>query len=289
MRRTPQVDEHSAGSLGEGVGEETPTIAASRMDRRQQDYARYLLRKSGIDFERFRHARLGDQVGALISPFDHVVAVLLGFVPGLVIVLAIWWAFFGATAGVLGVATLMLAIVSGLGFGLLLGVIVDLRRSFRAVEEVLDLGVVAVREIHDESKQVGMSSLGRLSRDELTTGVAWVVMVPVVEVVLRKRLRVRLLSVPVVAALRRGLRMVLPLRVPPDASLRSAESAARVESAALPEASSGVVAYLERQRPAALALARRVRAAVLVPLTLTALVSLGTIAFVAWLLSWLFV
>lgn len=291
MPRSPQVDEHreqSDPARDAGAGGKLSTIEVAGLDRRQQEYASYLLRKSGIDFERFRHARLSDQVGALLSPFDHLLAVLLGVVAGLAMVLGVWWAFLGTAGGVLFGVTLALAIIAGLAFGLLLGMILDLRRSFRAVEDVVDLGVVAVREIHHESKQVGMSSLRRLSRDELATGVAWVVMVPVIETVLRKRFRVRLFSGPVLLVLRRGLRLVLPLRVPSDAAAQIAASSERVASAALPEDATGVVGYLERQRTAALRLARRVQVAVLVPLTVAAVASLGAIALVAWILAGLF-
>lgn len=285
-RSTPSLTTPSAG-----LAPSTEANLPFRMGAAEEKYAQYLMRKSGIDFERFRHAGLVDHVGGLISPLDHLLAFLLGAVPGFLLSIGIWYWFFSAAEPNTRAVMLVFAIVIGLAFGVVLGVVVDLLRSFRNVFGVIDLGVVAARSVRDESRNVGVSAVRRLSGDDIATGVSWIVFLPVLELTLRRRLKVRLVSVPIIAVLRQLLKVVVPLRIPSDAEAQIAAlpplSLEAVERSAEDEAADEQkwLRYLEESRPKVLRVTRRLRNAIVVPLVGVALLIFGVMVGGAALVS----
>lgn len=287
---TSRLDDPASKNASEEV-ETTP------MSQKERDYAAYLLRKAGIDFEQFRHAGLADQVGGLISPFDHLVAFLLGAVPGFLLSIVIWYVFFFETSTDVRVVMFVFACGIGVAFGTLLGVIVDVLRSFQAVSEIVDLGVVAARSVRNESKNIGVSAFRRLSKDEIATGVTWIVFMPVAAATLRKRLKVKWVSGPTIGFLQVLLRRIFPLQVPADAEARiaalppiaSRDAQPNVQASsslmkqadttkALPAATEDDtqdwIQFLERSRPKVLRAARKTRNMLMLPLVGIALLIL---------------
>lgn len=303
----PVSSGHERDAITPRSGDELVPIGpeeALPLSANEKAYAGYLMRKSGIDFQRFRQPELTDNVGGLLSPLDHLLAFLCGAVPGFLFSIAIWYFFFFDLSENVRGLMFVLACLFGMAFGGLLGAIVALIRSFRNFGKIIEHGIIAVRSVRDESKNVGVTALKRLSSDDIATGLTWIVLVPAVEITLRKRLKVALLSTPAIAVLKRVLNRLFPLRVPADAETQIAAlppldaSAQETSSAALerwskdplhqkqksPEGKDWVE-HLERTQPKVLRVTRKTRNAVVIPLVTMALcvlvVMVGGAALVA--------
>lgn len=271
----------------------------------ERTYATYLLRKSGVDFQKFRHADLTEKLSSLISPLDHAIAFAVGAIPGFLLSMGLWFFYFGEAEPNLRAVMFFVAVFFGVVFGTALGVIAVLFRTFRELMSVVDLGVVAARSVKDESRHLAPSALSRLSKTDIMTGATWIVFLPVMEAVVRRRLKVRAVGGTVNKGLRRLVKRVVPLRVPADADEQIAKlpPVTRKEFIAPDLSQHAFVAgpvgavdvdaplgdvelltrdeeeraqrdwvnYLEDSRPKVLAVTRGIRRALLIPLTLLAL------------------
>lgn len=295
---SPDDDESLSAELLTADDVARANYDASPMTDKEREYASYLVRKSGVDFEQFRHADLTEQIGGLISPFDHLVAFLFGAVPGFLLSMGIWYVFFFQMSDNVRVLMFLFACIFGVVFGVLLGALVDVIRSFRSVAAIIDLAVIAARSVRNEARHVGIEAFRRLTKDEVATGLTWIVFMPVVSSTLRKRMKVKWISAPIIGALQLVTRALFPLELPKDAeaqiaalppiaaqdrltgeeelTLLSDNPVAVMTSAADEEGvTQDWIGFLERSRPKVLHVARKTRNTVMIPLVGIALLILG--------------
>lgn len=274
----------------------------------EKAYAQWIFRKSGIDFSQFQHSELTDTAVSVISPLDHFLAFVLGFLPTVAVVVGVWWSLWGGTSGDAFAVSLALSIVVALILGAWVGLIVMVARVFRALLNVTDLGVRAVRAVRDEIRNVRPRALERLSSNDIYTATVWVVALPVLTMVLRRRLKISVVGDAASSVVKMVARRAAPMKVPADAEAQLEKLRLEDDARALKKQTASIVEpglelkkegpldtsasrkakgdadwvqYLETKRPKVRRGVQRVRFVVLVPMIFAAVTGLAIFVLVS--------
>jgi hypothetical protein len=183
-----------------------------RLDSEQKELARHLLAKSGVDFERLDRRELLAAITGLISPFDYALWAVGGFLGAVAYVWLVARFITGlhAADGVGALLAFVVFCLFGLGFALFTAASAIAVYVYRTVDSLIYESFHSVDAIKREIAEFSPSALKKLSRSDLARGTVWIIFLPAVEIVLRRRLKLKLLAAPSAMVLRRAFRLVLP-------------------------------------------------------------------------------
>lgn len=192
----------------------------------QKQLAEYLLEKSGIDFRELDRGEFFGALSGLISPLDYALWAGAGFAAGAGFVWALWYFVAAVPDGSsLAVILAFAAFCLGVGFGLFIAACSVAVYVYRTVESLLAESFSSVSAVRREIQNVSPSALAKLSRSDVARGTVWIVVLPVVEVLLRRRLKLKVLAIPPAMVMKRAFRLLLPPVTPKSSGARDKEDA----------------------------------------------------------------
>lgn len=257
-----------------------------RLDDEQRALGEALLRKSGVDFAKLQRKELVDHLGTILVVWEHIAVFVLAATPGVVVALLSWWFFYGEADPATRFVFFFVALLSGLVLGALCGIIGVALRVLVALDELAAEGVRAMDEVRNEVRAIRPGALRKLSMSDWTKGVAWIVVLPSVDFVLRRRLRIRPLSALASGTMRRVFRQVVPPALEGNATHLSGVSSEASEGGADDDA-----AWLRKVRqlePLTAKTTRALRRWVVIPLIGAAVLTLALIVGGGWTVAALF-
>lgn len=181
------------------------------LDAEQKALARRLAEQTGVDFEKLRREELVASATGLVSPLDYLLWFVGGVVAGVGWVALCWWYFVRRLhdGGAVDLIEL-LVFVGALAFGLYIGACAVAWYAGRTSLSLVGESFRAVGDVKKELAAISPTALKNVDRGDLLRGTVWIVVLPVVEVVIRRRLKLKFAAMPANWTLRRVFRMILP-------------------------------------------------------------------------------
>ncbi len=177
-----------------------------------QALAQELMRETGVDFETFNPKAVADDVLKITDPFRIALPLLFGLVAGLAMGITGAFIFAGDIASEpLRALAYVAYAVFGMVAGMLAGVFLLAGSLLRNVEHLASSVVRATLDVVGEIS--GRADHAReLGFAELMRGSTWLVFVPLVERVMDRRFKLKLLTTPAKGAFRLLLGRIVPLK-----------------------------------------------------------------------------
>ena len=197
--------ESAPGGPAQGGGDDLLAIARE-LAPEARAFAERMQELTGVDFTRLDQRELADRTGALITPWEHAIPFVGGLLSGLLVALVTWYVGFGLRGdGLLVELMALVAVLSGLIVGAGLGVTFVAWRALGLVDEIIVLGFRAADEVSSELRRVSPAALRAVPSLELARAGLWLAVLPAVDIVIRRRLKVRALGRIASAVLRGGV------------------------------------------------------------------------------------